>query len=219
MKFLLDFFPIALFFVVYKTMGLYPAIYAMIGATMLQMLVARVQTGKFEKMHLITLSLLVVFGGITLAVRDPAFLMWKVSVLYVAFALALIGSLWIGEKTLMQRMVGKELDLPQEVWKRLTWFWGLGFVAIAIVNGYYVRLALAARENLFAATTLDEKIELTELDCVALATDVAVQFCQNAQQTEESWVNFKLFGTMGLTFVLIVLTVVLMSKYLKEKEV
>jgi intracellular septation protein A len=48
--------------------------------------------------------------------------MWKVSVLYVAFALALIGSLWIGEKTLMQRMVGKELDLPQEVWKRLTWF-------------------------------------------------------------------------------------------------
>ncbi len=219
MKFLLDFFPIALFFVVYKTMGLYPAIYAMIGATMLQMLVARVQTGKFEKMHLITLSLLVVFGGITLAVRDPAFLMWKVSVLYVAFALALIGSLWIGEKTLMQRMVGKELDLPQEVWKRFTWFWGLGFVAIAIVNGYYVRLALAARENLFAATTLDEKIELTELDCVALATDVAVQFCQNAQQTEESWVNFKLFGTMGLTFVLIVLTVVLMSKYLKEKEV
>jgi intracellular septation protein A len=33
-------------------------------------------------MHLITLGLLVVFGGITLAVRDPAFLMWKVSVLY-----------------------------------------------------------------------------------------------------------------------------------------
>ena len=32
----------------------------------------------------------------------------------MAFALALIGRLWIGEKTLMQRMVGKELDLPQE---------------------------------------------------------------------------------------------------------
>jgi hypothetical protein len=45
--------------VVYKTMGLYSAIYAMIGATMLQMLVARLKTGKFEKMHLITLGLLV----------------------------------------------------------------------------------------------------------------------------------------------------------------
>jgi intracellular septation protein len=48
MKFLLDFFPIALFFIVYKTMGLYAAIYAMIGATALQMLIARYQTGKFE---------------------------------------------------------------------------------------------------------------------------------------------------------------------------
>jgi Intracellular septation protein A. len=48
MKFLLDFFPIALFFIVYKTMGLYAAIYAMIGATALQMLITRFQTGKFD---------------------------------------------------------------------------------------------------------------------------------------------------------------------------
>ncbi len=205
MKFLLDFFPIALFFIVYKMMGLYPAIYAMIGATMVQMLVARLQTGKFEKMHLITLGLLVVFGGITLIVRDPAFLMWKVSVLYVVFALVLVASLWIGEKTLMQRIAGKELDLPQKIWRRITWFWGLGFIGIAIVNSYYVRLALTAREKLFAATVLDKKIELAELDCI---TTTAVQLCQNAQQTESSWVNFKLFGTMGLTFILILLTIV-----------
>ncbi len=215
MKLLLDFFPIALFFIVYKTMGLYPAIYAMIGATMVQMLVARVQTGKFEKMHLITLGLLVVFGGVTLAVRDPAFLMWKVSVLYVVFALVLIGSLWIGEKTLIQRMTGKELNLPQEVWRKLTWFWGLGFVGIAVVNGYYVQLALMARQQLFATTGLDEKIELSEIDCVATT---ALDLCQSAQQTEEAWVNFKLFGTLGLTFVLIVITIIFISKYIKPKQ-
>lgn len=215
MKFLLDFFPIALFFVVYKTMGLYSAIYAMIGATIVQTLITRVQTGKFEKIHLITLGLLVVFGGITLAVRDPAFLMWKVSVLYVVFALALIGSLWVGEKTLMQRMTGKELDLPQEIWRKLTWFWGLGFMGIAIVNGYYVQLALITREQLFATTDLNEKVELTEIDC---ATTTVVELCQSAQQTEEAWVNFKLFGTLGLTFVLIIITVVFISKYIKPKQ-
>jgi intracellular septation protein len=219
MKFLLDFFPIALFFIIYKTMGLYPAIYAMIATTMVQMLVIRLQTGKFEKIHLITLSFLVVFGGITLTVRDPAFLMWKVSVLYVVFSLALIGSLWIGEKTLMQKMIGKKLDLPQEVWKRLTCFWSLGFFGIAIINGYYVQLALVERKKLFTtATTLDEKIELIKLDCLTLTTDAAVQFCQSAQKTENSWVNFKLFGTMGLTFILILLTVVLISKHVKEKK-
>jgi len=215
MKFLLDFFPIVLFFIVYKTIGLYAAIYAMIGATALQMLITRVQTGKFEKTHLITFGLLVVFGGITLAIKDPAFIMWKVSVLYVVFALALILSMWIGEKTLLQRMLGKEMQLPTKVWNQLTWFWGVGFSGIALVNAYYVDIALSTREQLFSQSTLDPKVELTNLDCTSTAVE---QLCIVAQQSEESWVNFKLFGTMGLTFVLIVITVIFISKYIKEDE-
>ena len=215
MKFLLDFFPIALFFIVYKTMGLYAAIYAMIGATALQMLITRLQTGKFEKTHIITFGLLVVFGGITLAIKDPAFIMWKVSVLYVVFALALILSMWIGEKTLLQRMLGKEMTLPAKVWHQLTWFWGIGFSGIALVNAYYVDIALSTREQLFNQSTLDPKVELTELDCASTAVE---QLCLAAQQSEEAWVNFKLFGTMGLTFALIIITVIFISKYIKEEK-
>ncbi|CAC9579603.1 Intracellular septation protein IspA [uncultured Gammaproteobacteria bacterium] len=215
MKFLLDFFPIALFFIVYKTMGLYAAIYAMIGATALQMLIARYQTGKFENTHLITFALLVVLGGVTLALRDPAFLMWKVSVLYVVFALVLIGSMWVGKKPLLERMLGKELDLPKIVWQKMSWIWGAGFVGIAFVNAYYVKLALSARELLFASTDLDPKIELTELECAATTMQ---DLCLAAQHTEESWVNFKLFGTMGLTFILIIITVIMISKYTKQEQ-
>ncbi|MDC9726381.1 MAG: septation protein IspZ [Candidatus Thioglobus sp.] len=215
MKFLLDFFPIALFFIVYKTMGLYAAIYAMIGATAVQMLIARYQTGKFENTHLITFGLLVVLGGVTLALRDPAFLMWKVSVLYVVFAAVLIVSIWVGKKPLLERMLGKELELPAAVWRQMSWIWGLGFIGIAIVNGYYVKLALSARELLFSSTDLDPKIELTELDC---ATTTMQELCLVAQHTEESWVNFKLFGTMGLTFILIIITVVMISKYTKQED-
>ena len=40
-----------------------------------------------------------------------------------------------------------------------------------------------------------------------------------AQNAEGAWVNFKLFGTLGLTLVLIVITVFLLSKNIKEKEV
>ncbi|MEJ6659825.1 MAG: inner membrane-spanning protein YciB [Candidatus Thioglobus sp.] len=215
MKFLLDFFPIVLFFIVYKTMGLYAAIYAMIAATAVQMLVSRYQTGKFENTHLVTFGLLVVLGGVTLALRDPAFLMWKVSVLYVVFAAVLIISIWVGKKPLLERMLGKELDLPKIVWRQISWIWGLGFVGIALVNAYYVQLALSARDALFGSTDLDPKIELTELDCVATTMP---DLCNIAQQTEESWVNFKLFGTMGLTFILIIVTVIMISKYTKQEQ-
>ncbi len=155
-------------------MGLYAAIYAMIGATALQMLITRFQTGKFENTHLITFGLLVVFGGITLAIKDPAFIMWKVSVLYVVFALALILSMWVGEKTLLQRMLGKEMTLPAKVWRQLTWFWGIGFSGIALVNAYYVDIALSTRDKLFNSTELDPKVELTELDCAS--TTVGASF-------------------------------------------
>jgi intracellular septation protein len=42
--------------------------------------------------------------------------------------------------------------------------------------------------------------------------------CLVAQQTEESWVNFKLFGTMGLTFILIIITIIMVSKYTKQEQ-
>ncbi len=195
-------------------MGLYAAIYAMIAATAVQMLVSRYQTGKFENTHLVTFGLLVVLGGVTLALRDPAFLMWKVSALYVVFAAVLIISIWVGKKPLLERMLGKELDLPKIVWRQMSWIWGLGFVGIALVNAYYVQLALSARDALFGSTDLDPKIELTELDCVATTMP---DLCNIAQQTEESWVNFKLFGTMGLTFILIIITVIMISKYTKQE--
>ena len=215
MKFLFDFGPIILFFVIYKSYGLYPAIYAMIAGTLAQLIYTRWSTGKFENSHLVTFALLVVFGGVTLMLRDPAFVMWKVSVLYVIFALVLIGSMWVGNRTLIERMLGKEMTLPRVIWEKLTWFWGLGFIGIATVNAYYVRAALSARDALFDHSVLDPKAELGSINCAETAVEM---LCIAAQQSEETWVNFKLFGTLGLTFGLILITVIVLSKNLKNKE-
>ena len=217
MKFLFDFGPIILFFVVYKFFGLYAAIYAMIASTFAQMMYARITTGKFVTSQVLTFILLIVFGGISIALRDPAFVMWKVSVLYVIFAVALIASNWIGSKTLLERMMGKELDLPRAIWTRLTWFWGFGFVSIAIVNAYFVNTALTARQQfLDSGILVDPKIDLSNFDCAQTPLE---NLCLSAQRTEEAWVNFKLFGTLGLTLILIVITVLSISKHIKEKQV
>ena len=215
MKFLFDFGPIILFFIVYKSYGLYAAIYAMIAATFVQLMYTRLTTGRFENSHIITFVLLLVFGGISIALRNPAFVMWKVSILYVIFALALIASNFIGKKTILERMLGKELILPRSSWERLNWIWGFGFVGIALVNAYFVNAALSARKAFFDSVQIDTKIELSEVDCSKTFLE---NLCSNAQQTEQAWVNFKLFGTLGLTLLLIVITVVILSKHIKEKE-
>ena len=216
MKFLLDFGPIVLFFIVYKYYGLYAAIYAMIASTFVQIMYSRVTTGKFVTSQVLTFALLVVFGGISIVLRDPAFVMWKVSVLYVIFAAVLIGSNYIGSKTLLERMMGKELQLPRNTWVNLTWFWSLGFIIIAIINAFFVNKALSAR-NLFlnSGSIVDPKIDLKNFDCSQSPLE---SLCLIAQSSEESWVNFKLFGTLGLTLVLIIITVLMLSKHIKEKQ-
>ena len=216
MKFLLDFGPIVLFFIVYKYYGLYAAIYAMIASTFVQIMYSRVTTGKFVTSQVLTFALLVVFGGISIVLRDPAFVMWKVSVLYVIFAAVLIGSNFIGSKTLLERMMGKELQLPRNTWVNLTWFWSLGFIIIAIINAFFVNTALSAR-NLFlnSGSIVDPKIDLKNFDCSQSPLE---SLCLIAQSSEESWVNFKLFGTLGLTLVLIIITVLMLSKHIKEKQ-
>jgi len=187
----------------------------MIAATAVQILFTKISTGKYEKSHLITFALLVIFGGITLAFNDPAFIMWKVSVLYVIFALVLIGSIFIGEKTLLHRMLGKEISAPYEAWKNVTWLWGVGFLVIAGINAVYVNSALVARSNFLRAENISEDIELQEVDCsISPFTDA----CFIAQQTEDAWVNFKLFGTLGLTFLLLIITILMISKYIKPKN-
>jgi intracellular septation protein len=211
MKLLLDLFPIAIFFITYKTYGLNFAIVAMTFATILQVLYTRFATGKVEKMQIITLGLLIVFGGLTVWINNPAFIMWKVSVLYVAFAVALIISLFT-KTTILEKMLSKEIDIPSQIWRKITAFWAFGFVGIAIINGYFVNLALTASDLFFKTTGL-EKSELINFDCL---TTNAIEICQNAKLTEENWVDFKLFGTMGLTLLLLVITVVIVSKYKKD---
>jgi len=215
LKFLIDFLPIVLFFIVYKNYGIYPAIYSMIAATLLQILFTKISTGKYEKSHLIAFALLIVFGGITLAFNDPAFIMWKVTVLYVIFALVLIGSIFIGEKTLLQRMLGKEINMPKNSWKNITWLWGIGFLVIALINVVYVNSALVARRTFLSSANISGEIELQEVNCSIYPFSDA---CFIAQQTEDAWVNFKLFGTLGLTFLLLIITVLMISKYIKPKN-
>ena len=216
MKFLLDFGPIVLFFIFYKYYGLYAAIYAMIASTFVQIMYSRLTTGKFVTSQVLTFALLVVFGGISIILRDPAFVMWKVSVLYVIFAAVLIGSNYIGSKTLLERMMGKELQLPRNTWVNLTWFWSIGFIIIAIINAFFVNTALSAR-NLFlnSGSIVDPKIDLKNFDCTQSPLE---SLCLIAQSSEESWVNFKLFGTLGLTLVLIIITVLMLSKHIKDKQ-
>lgn len=136
MKQLLDFIPLIIFFVAYKAADIYTATGALMAASLLQIIVVRLLYKKVERNQLITLGLVLVFGTMTLVFHNESFIKWKVTVLYAAFALALWFSQFVSKKPLMKRFLGETLELPDHVWGKVNFSWGLFFLIVGLINIY-----------------------------------------------------------------------------------
>jgi intracellular septation protein len=143
-KIFLDMFPIIAFFAVYAIWDIYAATAAVIVACFVQTFGHRYMQGKYEKMHVVTLLLGIVFGGATLLLRDPDFIKAKPTIIYAIFAVAFLGSQLAGKRTMVERMLGKALDLPAPLWRRLNVCW----VAFFAFSGY---------ANIFVADHFSER--------------------------------------------------------------
>ena len=175
MKLLLDFFPIILFFVVFKVWGIYAATAVAIVATIAQIAYLRVKNGKIEPMQWMSLGVIVLFGGATLLAHDENFIKWKPTVLYWLMGGALLVGQLFFKKNLLRSVMGAQLQLPDAVWLKLNWAWAAFFAVMGALN-------------IWIAHNFDT----------------------------DTWVNFKLFGGMGLMVVFVIAQAIYMSRYLPQ---
>ncbi len=131
---LLEFLPIVAFFVTLKFTDVFIATGVAVGATIIAAVYQRVTTGKVAPMTLVSAALMVIFGGLTIALHDEVFVKWKPSILMLLFALAFVGSRFIGEKPLAQRMLEKAFEAERPVWLRVNDGLTLFFIAVAGLN-------------------------------------------------------------------------------------
>lgn len=87
-------------------------------------------------MQLITLALVIVFGGATIYLHDEQYLKWKFSIIEWLFGLAFLGSHFFGERTFIERMMSNNLTLPKPIWKRLNFSWASFFISVGFINVY-----------------------------------------------------------------------------------
>ncbi len=183
MKMFFDLLPVIIFFIVYKLSNIYMATASAVVISVIALAYVWVKERKIDKMILISSTLVIVLGSITLLLHDDIFIKWKPTAICWAFALVFIGSQFLGKKPLIQvtlEAVGKRHEqnafvLPNAVWRRLNLAWGLFYAALGAINVY-----------------------------------VIYHFSTNA------WVNFKLFGMMGLMLVFVLAQSVYLAKHLKE---
>jgi intracellular septation protein len=136
MRFLIDFFPIALFVAAYKMADIYTATGVLMAATVLQTGLIYAIDRRLQTLHKVTLVLVLVFGALTLFLQDERFIKWKPTVLYASMAIVLAAALWIWKKNFLQILLGSQLKLPEPVWAKLTVAWVAYFLFMAAINGY-----------------------------------------------------------------------------------
>ncbi len=177
MQILFEFVPIFAFFIAYKFGGIFVATATLIAAVIVQTTVQWVQHRKISPMMMISAILVLVFGGITLLLKDKTFIQWKPTVLYWLFAVAFIASRFIGEKPIIERLLGENIALERSLWTTLNTAWAIFFVFLGCVNLY-----------------------------VAYHYD------------EATWVNFKLFGVLGVTILFVIIQAVYLSRHIQLNE-
>jgi intracellular septation protein len=136
MKFLFEVFPVALFFVAILVWDIFVATGVAIAATFLQVGWLALRRRKIPPMLWASLAIIVVFGGLTLYLRDKTFILWKPTVLYWLFAAVLAGGALLG-RNLIRALLSEQMSLPEPVWRRLNWSW-VGFFALMGLLNLYV---------------------------------------------------------------------------------
>lgn len=201
MKLLFDLFPVILFFAAFKiaegqpdaaialaerfmgegltsmTAPVFIATVVAIAATFLQVGWLMLRGRKVEPMLWISLAVIVVFGSLTLYLRNEMVIKWKPTILYWIFGGILVYGNFAGRNFIRMLLSKAEIEMPGHAWGTLQNMWIGFFAAMGVVNLLVAYLC-----------------------------------------STDTWVNFKLFGLMGLTLVFTIGIGVFMTKHAVTRQ-
>jgi intracellular septation protein len=136
MKQWLDFIPLLLFFIAYKMLGIFPATAVLLASSVLVYGGLWIATRHLERNQVITLAITLAFGGFTLLMHDVTYLKWKAPVINWIFAVTFLGSHFVGDKVIIEHMLGHAITVPTPVWRKLNLAWVLFFIFSGAINLY-----------------------------------------------------------------------------------
>lgn len=144
----IDFIPLILFFIVFKISprpvelfgysftfgGIFSATAVLIIVSIIVYGIIFVKQKKLDNGQIITLVACLLLGGLTLTFHSETFIKLKAPIVNWIFALAFLGSQFIGKEPIIQRLMGKAIELPAPIWRKLNLAWVLFFIVCGGAN-------------------------------------------------------------------------------------
>ncbi|HMK41912.1 MAG TPA: septation protein A [Methyloceanibacter sp.] len=133
LKLAIELGPLLVFFGTNAAAGIYSGTAAFMAATLISLFAAWFSYHKLPVMPIVSGVIVLVFGGLTLYLRDETFIKLKPTIVYTMFAALLVaGLLW--KKPMLELLFGPVFTLTEEGWRKLTIRWALFFAVMAVLN-------------------------------------------------------------------------------------
>lgn len=129
-----EYLPIIVFFIIFKLYDITLATQAVVGVTILMLIVNYLINKTIPAMTIFSASLMIFFGGLTIITNDVKFLKIKPTIVNLAFGGILIGGLLL-DKPLLKHLLGSKIKLNDEsAWKKLSVRFAVFFIFLAVLN-------------------------------------------------------------------------------------
>jgi intracellular septation protein len=132
-RLMLDLGPLFVFFLAFEFRGIFVATGIFMVAVLAALAVGWHLEKRLSPIPLITAVLVIIFGGLTLYLRNDVFIKMKPTVLYTIFGATLLGGLAFN-RLFIKYVFTEAFDLTEKGWRGLTWRWGVFFLILAVLN-------------------------------------------------------------------------------------
>jgi len=133
LKPVVDYTPLAAFFVAYLLKGLFVATGALMAATVVVVILSLAIERRIPVMPLVTAGIVMVFGGLTLWLNDERFIKMKPTIVQALFSVVLFGGLAL-RRPLLKPLLQSAWKLSDRGWYLITLRFAVFFAAMAVLN-------------------------------------------------------------------------------------
>ena len=135
MKQIIEYLPIIIFTITYfYTRDIFFATLILLIGLFIQVCLEYLLEKKVSKKPKIIFGISLLFGGSTLFFKNEEFLFWRPTVINWIFSVLLLSVEYFSGKNLIKMIMGKAIILPDNVWKKLSRGWSLGFFVSGLLN-------------------------------------------------------------------------------------
>ena len=132
-RFALDLGPLVVFFAAFEIFGIYVATGVFMVAILAALGAGYALERRLSPMPIVTAVLVILFGGLTIYLKNDVFIKMKPTVLYAFFGAVLLGGLAFN-RLFIKYAFAQAFELTETGWRGLTWRFGAFFLVLAATN-------------------------------------------------------------------------------------